>query len=255
MGGWFHTHIVDQGRLPLFCFFAAFLLGFAFIRTSTRLIRARVRWWPGNVAVSGFHVHHVVFGVGFMLGGGVAALSASGAALAAAAAVFGVGAALALDEFALILRLDDVYWRKEGRDSIDAIFAAVAIGSLLLLGLKPVGVDDAIATASADALPHPLVWGWAAGFANLCLAVVALVKGKIWTGLFGLFVPGLALVGAVRLARPASPWARSRYRAGTARGQRKLRRAAWREERLRGPLIRVKIAFQELIAGRPDPES
>ena len=74
--GWFARRILDTGRLPLFCFFVAFLLTFLFIRTSVRMIRAEVTWWPGNVTPGGMHIHHVVFGVVLMVIGGVAALAA-----------------------------------------------------------------------------------------------------------------------------------------------------------------------------------
>jgi hypothetical protein len=83
---------------------------------------------------------------------------------------------------------------------------------------------------------------------NLVLAIVTLLKGKIWTGMVGLFVPVLLLFSVFRLARPGSPWARWRY----GRGSRKLRRALRREERIRRPLIRAKIWVQEFIAGRHD---
>ena len=54
-----------------------------------------------------------------------------------AAIIFGIGAALVLDEFALILHLSDVYWSEDGRTSVDAVFAAVAVAGLLILGLQP----------------------------------------------------------------------------------------------------------------------
>ena len=44
-----------------------------------------------------------------------------------------------LDEFALILHLRDVYWPEEGRTSVDAVFVAIAVTGLLLLGLRPLG--------------------------------------------------------------------------------------------------------------------
>ena len=44
-----------------------------------------------------------------------------------AAIFFGIGAALVLDEFALILHLEDVYWTEDGRTSVDAVFVAVAV--------------------------------------------------------------------------------------------------------------------------------
>ena len=140
MSSWFSTNIVQTGRLPLFCFFCAFVAGFGFIRLSVRLIRAQVRWWPGNVTPGDFHVHHMVFGVVFMLVGGVTGIVAPGGSLnwrSGAAALFGLGAALVLDEFALILHLRDVYWTSDGRLSVDAVFVAVGVTVLLLLGIVP----------------------------------------------------------------------------------------------------------------------
>ncbi len=249
--------LMETGRLPLFCFFAGVVIGFLFIRVSVRLIRAQVRWWPGNVQPGGMHIHHAVFGVVFMLLGGVAGLTIPSTVLAwnaVAAFVFGVGAALVLDEFALILHLDDVYWQEKGRTSIDAVFVAVALCGLLVLGVRPVFVQDVL-NAREEGMPTLI--GVAFALVSLSLAVLTLLKGKIWTGLIGLFLPILLWVGAVRLARPGSPWARWRYGRG-GRSDRKLTRATWRETRLRRPLIRAKIWVQELLAGRhnlPPPGS
>ena len=252
MSGWFQQQIVHTGRLPLFCFFVAFVLGFGFIRLSVRLIRARVRWWPGNVVVGPTHVHHMVFGVVFMGVGGVAELAAPLYSLAwrsAAAAVFGLGMALVLDEFALILHLRDVYWSNEGRVSVDAVFVAAGVTALLLLGITPVGVKSVPdyqrllpGTAGAVATLH------LAAAALFLLASITLLKGKIWTGLFGLFVPLAFIVGAVRLARPGSPWARWRYAGRPG----KLARADGRERRLREPVIRAKVRIQDVLTGRHD---
>src|ERR1017187_622455 len=215
MSGWFDAQIVHTGRLPLFCFFVAFVAGFGFIRLSARLIRAQVRWWPGNLIAGTVHVHHMVFGVVFMGIGGVAELAAPVYSLAwrsAPAALFGLGTALVLDEFALILHLRDVYWSNEGRLSIDAVFVAAGVTALLLLGGAPVGVRS---VTDYRGLPGSLSAGVALTLLIalfFVLAVVTLLKGKIWTGLFGLFVPPLFVVGALRLARPGSPWARWRYR-------------------------------------------
>lgn len=247
--GWFTRTVIVTGRLPLFCFFAAVIVTFAFIRFSVRMIRAKVRWWPGNVTPGDLHIHHVVFGVVFMMVGGVAQLAVPDEmpiARAACAFLFGVGAALVLDEFAVILHLRDVYWTERGRTSVDAVFVAIAITGMLLLGLRPLGLDDlAAARHSGGPITRMLpASGWMV--LNLLLAIISLIKGKIWTGLFGLFVPILQLFGALRLARPGSPWARWRY------GERTMARARRRELRLRLPLIRAKIWFQELISGRHD---
>src|SRR5690606_9834541 len=88
---------------------------------------------------------------------------------------------------------------------------------------------------------------------NLLLAVVTLLKGKIWTGLAGLFVPVLLVVGAIRLARPGSPWARWFFGPGARRpNPAKMEKAMRREIRWRRPVIRAKIAFQEFLSGRHD---
>jgi hypothetical protein len=242
MSGWFRTEIVHTGRLPLFCFFVAFVAGFGFIRLSVRMIRARVRWWPGNFRAGDMHIHHMVFGVVFMVVAGVGELAAPLYPVgwrAGAAGLFGLGTALVLDEFALILHLRDVYWTSDGRVSIDAVFIAAGITALLLLGATPVGVEPA-----ADSFPTFIV----SAAALFGLAAVTLLKGKIWTAIFGLFLPPLFFVGAIRLARPGSPWARWRYQARPA----KLTRASSREQRLREPVNQAKIHFQNLLAGKLD---
>lgn len=244
--------MAEAGRLPLFGFFIGMIIGFTSIRFSVRMIRARVRWWPGNVKPGGLHIHHVVFGVVFMLVGGVAGLTIQSNLVgwrAFAAFFFGVGAALVLDEFALILHLDDVYWQERGRTSIDAVFVAVAVTGLLVLGVRPIFIEDVISSRD-EGLPSVVGVGF--GLISLGLAVLTLLKGKIWTGLIGLFIPILLFVGAIRLARPGSPWARWRYRGETKRRKTKRDKAKWREERIRRPVVRAKIWFQELLAGHFD---
>ena len=256
MLGWFEAQIVDTGRLPLFCFFIAFVTSFGFIRLSVRLIRAEVRWWFRNVTPGDLHVHHMVFGVVFMVVGGVAELAAPIASLdwrGGSAAIFGLGTALVLDEFAVMLHLRDVYWTSAGRLSIDAVFVAAGITALLLLGVTPVSLHNI-----AHYLRLPSAGDAAMGLVLVIvvlflLAAVTLLKGKIWTGLVGLFVPPLFFVGALRIARPGSPWARWRYCAQP----RKLAKAEYREQRLRRPVERAKIRLQDLLAGhhdRPAPE-
>ena len=252
MSGWFDAQILHTGRLPLFCFFVAFVIGFGFIRLSARLIRAKVHWWPGNVVAGDVHVHHVVFGVVLMTIGGVAQLAAPLASLgwrAGAAGLFGLGTALVLDEFALILHLRDVYWSNEGRLSIDAVCVAAGVTALLLLGITPVGVKNVAdyqrllpVTPGAVATLHVAV------AAVFLLASMTLLKGKIWTGLFGLFVPPLFIAGAIRLARPGSPWARWRYRDRPG----KQARAERREQHLRAPVIRLKMRVQDKLTGPHD---
>ena len=82
---------------------------------------------------------------------------------------------------------------------------------------------------------------------KLPLAVVVLLKGKVWTGLLGMFIVVLLVIVAVRLSRPHAPWARWRY---TTQPD-KMRRALQRERRLRRPVVRVKLWVQCAIAGTP----
>ncbi|MFI0351930.1 hypothetical protein [Actinomadura sp. 9N407] len=253
MSEFFGLRIVDAGRSPLLGFFVAFIVTFLFTRVNVRLIRADVRWWFRNVKAGDLHIHHVVFGVVLMLVGGVAGFAIPdeyGGFVVAAAVVFGMGSALVLDEFALILHLSDVYWTEKGRASVDAVFVAIAVtGLLLLLGVRPVGFEGLEPDLTGD-LGRPFVIGVYVGslIINLVLAVLTLLKGKIWTGMIGLFIPVLLVIGVFRVARPGSPWARWRY----APGSRKHRRALWHEVRFRRPLIRAKIWVQEFIAGRHD---
>ncbi|WP_243725868.1 hypothetical protein [Actinomadura rubrisoli] len=244
----FRERIVDTGRLPLFGFFAAFIVTFVLTRVNVRLIRANVRWWFRNVTAGDLHIHHVVFGVVLMLVGGVSSLAVPDPYVGLdliSAVIFGMGSALVLDEFALILHLSDVYWTEKGRASLDAVFVAIAVTGLLLLGIRPLGFEGIAPDPGTSALTGVYVTSLVI---NLALAVITLLKGKIWTGLIGLFVPALLIVGAIRVARPGSPWSRWRY----VPGSRKYLRAVRNEKRFRRPLIRAKIWVQEFIAGRHD---
>src|SRR5262245_9935183 len=121
------------------------LLAFGFIRFSTRMIRAEVKWWPGNVTPGGLHIHHLVFGIVLMMLSGFLnfVLQPDSPWFEILAGVFGVGVGLTLDEFALWLYLDDVYWAEEGRSSVDAVVLAAIIGGAVILGFVPLDVSGA----------------------------------------------------------------------------------------------------------------
>src|SRR3954470_9373782 len=134
----YRNGIVDTGRETQFLFFVAFLLSFGFIRTSAHMIRAQVSWWPGNVEAGGTHVHHLVWGILLLLVCGYigVAIHPGDPWRDIIAVLFGIGTGLTLDEFALWLNLKDVYWEKEGRDSIDAVVIAAAISGVLLISVR-----------------------------------------------------------------------------------------------------------------------
>src|SRR5919106_305510 len=150
------------------------LLSFGFIRFSTRMIRAEVSWWPGNVTPGGLHIHHLVFGIVLMMLAGFIAFAIQPYSpwFEIVAGVFGVGVGLTL-----------------------AICAIVAL------------------------------------------------KGKISTAVIGMFIPPVAWVAAIRLARPGSFWARRRY----AEGGEKLKKATARKKAHDRRVRR----FQDLIGGAP----
>lgn len=195
--------LLGETRASVAAFTLGLLLTFLGVRINTRLIRAEVKWWFHDIeSEGGLHVHHMVIGVVLMMVTGLVliAVSPEGLWLQVCALVFGAGVALTLDEFALILRLQDVYWTSEGRLSVDAVIVAVCAGLLIILGFNPAGADDTGLTGGAAAAAVGVTV-----FFNLCFAVVCLLKGKYWTGFFGIFVPILGVVGAIRVARPTSP--------------------------------------------------
>ena len=164
----------------------------------------------------------------------------------AGAIVFGIGAALVLDEYALILHLSDVYWEEDGRTSVDAVFAAVAVGGLLVLGLHPLMFFLSLWQDTT----HSVVLRAGVVFAlvlTLPLAVLVVLKGKVWTGLIGMFFVPLLVIGAIRLSRPQAPWARYLYMSRLG----KMSRALQRERTLRRPVVRAKLWLQYTIAGTP----
>ena len=249
--------VVSRGRLPLLWCLIAFLLTFLVTRSVVRYIRAHAnsdaprKWWqPRNIGHGGLHIHHVVIGVVLVMISGITmvTLAVDGGVpeFTAAAIVFGIGAALVLDEFALILHLEDVYWSEDGRTSIDAVFAAVAVAGLLILGFNPLSFFDiGIWRDEHSVLARTTVVLMA--LATLALAVVVLMKGKVWTGLVGMFITPLLLVGALRLSRPHAPWARWRY---TTR-PRKMHRALERERYMRRPVVQAKLWLQDAVSGMP----
>ncbi|MFE7772396.1 hypothetical protein ACFU5O_00520 [Streptomyces sp. NPDC057445] len=245
MGHWFYRNIVEPGKLPLLLALAAFVLTFLITRTVTRLIRAGKGPF-GNVSSGGLHIHHVVPGVVLTVVGGFGSVASSqqtGAGTAVFAVVFGMGAGLVLDEFALILHLDDVYWTEDGRKSVEVVVLTAALLLLVLGGFAPLGVNDLSEDERDDRRLFLLFLA-----VNFCFVLVSLFKGKLRMAIIGTLVPFVALIGALRLARPASPWAKRLYRSRPRSRARATLRAFRHDKRWSGPRRR----FQDLIGGAPD---
>jgi L-lactate permease len=213
------------------------------------MIRAGKGPFHDNVSGSGLHIHHAVPGIGLLVIGAFMAVGTTGSGspwAIVAALLVGVGTSLVLDEFALILHLQDVYWADEGRISVEMVSLAMACLGLAVVGLTPFdvrglegGVEGAIALVLAIVT---VLW----------LIIVSVMKGKYKLALFGAFIPLSALVAAVRLARPESRWAKRRY--GPEKLARAQRRTASYDQRF-GP---ATAWVSDFVAGRPsepDPPS
>jgi hypothetical protein len=132
----YHKHFGDRRRERQLFSTGSFLVTFAAVRGITHAIRAE-RGPFKNITPGGRHIHHMTFGIAGLLTVGYLWLLEIGTneqrqASLWTSAVFGSGAALTLDEFALWLNLEDDYWNKQGRESIDAV---VLFGSLLVLSV------------------------------------------------------------------------------------------------------------------------
>ena len=239
----FKSQIVDSGRLPLFVCLLAFVATFVTTRVITRMIRAGRGPFKDNVTSSGVHVHHAVPGMALLIIGAFTACAsdvASGWSIVAGVLI-GIGTSLVLDEFALIVHLSDVYWSHEGRISVELVGLAVAALGLALLGLNPTGLDPG-ETGQAAVLSLTAV------LIHVALLVVVVAKGKYRLALFGAFIPTLAMIGALRLARPGSLWARRWYHG--ARSDRAARRVARHDARW-GPYT---AWITDFVAGKPTDE-
>ncbi|WP_030909612.1 hypothetical protein [Streptomyces sp. NRRL F-5126] len=245
MGHWFHQNVVEPGKLPMLLALFSFVVCFLLTRTITRLIRAG-RGPFRNVTPGGMHIHHVVPGVILTVIGGFGAVSTGtrGPTPAVFAVVFGVGAGLVLDEFALILHLDDVYWTEQGRQSVEVVVLAAALAGLALGGFAPLGVDSLSVEQRQDRVTAIVTI-----VVNCLFAIVTFLKGKPRMGLIGVLVPLVALIGAVRLGRPGSPWAKRFYRARPRARARATLRAYHHDARWAGP----RRTFQNWLGGAPDP--
>ena len=212
------THAYDQriqipGKEIHFLILLAFLCSFGFIRGSAHMIRAQVSWWPGNVETKGgTHIHHLVWGILLVITMGYLGLAFDFGDpwLEFVAIAFGIGLGLTLDEFALWLNLEDVYWKDKGRESIDAVVITAALMVLTLLGLQ-FWIDVWHAALELGGVDRQgVVLPALLQAAAVPLAVVTLMKGRKLVGIIGLFMPLVALVGALLPATEGSRWERRR---------------------------------------------
>jgi lysyl-tRNA synthetase class 2 len=242
----YSEHVYEAGKEPLLLMLVGFLVAFLLTRSYTRI--ARVRGW-GSTHVGDVHMHHVIVGIVLMTAAGVIGFGfAPGEVfLEWLAIAFGVGAALTLDEFAMVFHLEDVYWSTEGRASVDAVVTATVI---LLLGLV------ATAPFGAERGEEPAWEFWFVIGLNVIFVVVTFLKGKMKLALAGVVFPLFAMIGAFRLAKPRSWWGRRFYDpSGEGRRGRKYRRAVRREAKRRERWEARQTRLYDTVGGAPSRPS
>jgi hypothetical protein len=239
LNAWWQHEVVNGYKGPLLLSFTAFVVTFVTTRTITRMIRAG-RGPFHNVSSGGVHMHHSTPGVVLLIVGGFTGVGSPplSAWTYLAGLLVGVGASLVLDEFAMIFRLQDVYWTQEGQLSVNVVTLAGACVGLAAVGVSPVDDLPPVVSAVRYAAVGVLL-------VNFALVAITALKGKYPTALLGLFIGPVAWVAAVRLARPTSPWARYRY--GPKKRAHATRRAAAFDRRW----APIRRHWDDFIGGTP----
>lgn len=129
---------VSTRENAMFNLLSSFVATFIAARVVTRTLRDRARFGPfRSLRVGRRHIHHFVPGIVIAFGAGAGAIVTHDDALESKLAVpFGIGMGLTLDESALLLELEDVYWTREGLLSVQITLAVTALLASLALGLR-----------------------------------------------------------------------------------------------------------------------
>jgi hypothetical protein len=116
----------------------SFVVSLALVRASTWRIRSRGTFGPfRELHVGDRHVHHFVPGIGIAFVAGALAIATRDAELEEWLAIpYGFGVALTLDESALLLELEDVYWTEQGVLSVQIALSAAALLASFALGQR-----------------------------------------------------------------------------------------------------------------------
>jgi len=146
----------------MFNLLTSFATTFLVVRTVTYALRTRATVGPFRALKVGHrHIHHYVPGIVIALASGAAAIVTRDDRLEPLLAVpFGVGMGLTLDESALLLELEDVYWTREGLLSVQITLTVVAMLGALALGLRFLRRGEEIvlvpggASSEADLIPR-----------------------------------------------------------------------------------------------------
>lgn len=232
---------------PALWVFVGILGAFLVTRGITRFIRHRSNNGGAasgpirDITIRGVHIHHQVFGIVTMFLAGllIIATGADGTLLNLLALLFGIGVGLAFDEFALWLHLDDVYWSQKGRKSVDAVAWALVVTASVRAVLDLFTVFEGVREGGE-------LWWLPVLITALTLipAVICVLKGKLVTASLGIVYQPIGLIGAFRLAKPGSIWARHFY---GLRSRRRRRSDSRFDHRYQARWDR----WRDLVAGAP----
>lgn len=239
MGDIWTGNVDSASKLPLLLCMIAFIATFVITRIIVRMIRAGRGPFTDN-SVGGVHIHHVVPGLILMIVGGILAIGGIGSGWDnTAGVIFGMGLALVLDEFALVLHLQDVYWEEEGRLSVDVVFVLAGVMFLLLIAGSPFGINVERGQSNLRLVALFVI------AVNLTMSAICAAKGKLGTAVVGLAIPMFAYIGAIRIARPDSPWAKRGYAKHPHRMETSKKREAEFDAHWRTKISK----FQDFVAG------
>ena len=144
---------VDPTRRGLVLAWLAFTVTFGLLRLLTWLIRIDVGGF-GNVEAGGVHLHHYVWGILILLVvGALGLLDRSPRWYGWMGVGYGVGAALVIDEAALLIDLRDVYWDSRGMISVGAALLIIGVVGTLLALTRPTEAERAEHEAAQDSGP------------------------------------------------------------------------------------------------------
>lgn len=132
----FHSSL-DPGQQSAVLSWAAFTTTFGIARAVTHWIRDGHGPSSGGMSLNGQHFHH--YNIGIAMLAGVGAIAVRGEERhrrhPATAIAYGTSVGLIVDELALLLDLEDVYWAKQGRTSVDAAVGIIGAGGLGIAGM------------------------------------------------------------------------------------------------------------------------
>ena len=147
------------GEAVLFNLLSAFVISSSVVRLTTFGVRRGVPLLF-NVKIGRRHIHHFVPGILLAFASGSVALFASDEKMRETLAIpLGIGIGLTIDESALLLDLEDVYWSRQGLVGVQITLATASLMAAGMLALRIIRRGER-SMEEQDALPPPVGVTW-----------------------------------------------------------------------------------------------